>query len=156
MSEQFHNLGFLRMATENAIVAHLKNYCQAATVRPAYTTDKIEHPLVSVFARQTREKNPTAYTLARFVDVEIRVVTYAEPEKDGSVELWTARESHFNLLAQVYHGMAQADILDRLNGVGEGRVAFWLCYATTDSQAVENGTYVSTVNVEIGATPQED
>jgi hypothetical protein len=149
MSDQLHNLGFLRMSVEDALVALLKTGCGAATVRPAYTTDAMEFPCVTVHASATRERNEQDYNLARYVDVEIRCITYAEP--DGLLE---AREAHFNLVACVYHTLAQADAVTLLNGLAVPRVAFWSCYAMTDAGGVIDGAYLSTIAVEIGATPQ--
>jgi hypothetical protein len=86
---------------------------------------------VTVHASATRERNEQDYNLARYVDVEIRCITYAEPEG-----LLQAREAHFNLVACVYHTLAQADTVSRLNGLAAARVAFWSCYAMTDAGGV--------------------
>jgi hypothetical protein len=152
MSEQLHNLGFLRMAVEDALVAHLTSKVGTrATIRPAFTTAEKEYPLVTVHASATRERNEDDYNLARFVDVELRVITYA-----AATDLLTAREAHFQLLSDVYHAMAQGDIVTQLNGLQAARVAFWSCYARTDEASIVAGAYMSIVQVEIGATPPPD
>jgi len=149
MVTQFHNLGYLRMAVEDAIVALLTAECNGTVIRPAYTTDKQEFPCVVVHAVNTRERNETDYNLARYVDVEIRCISYAEAEN-----LSSAREAHFALLASVYHSLASADIVAKLNDTGTSKVKFWSCYAKTDTGGTAESAYVSVISVEIGATPQ--
>jgi hypothetical protein len=152
MSGQLHNLGFLRKAVEDAIVSLLQNNVgTVASIRPAFTTTAKENPLVTVHATETRERDEDSYTLNRYLDVEIRCITYAQ-----STALLTAREAHFELVAAVYHTMAQADIVTQLNALLTPRVAFWSCYAKTDAGGSAGGAYVSTIAVEIGATPQPD
>lgn len=152
MSDQLHNLGHLRQATEDAIVSHLQNCIgTVASIRPAFTTQEKESPLVTVHATGTRERNEDDYNLARYLDVEVRCVTYAE-----ATALLTAREAHYNLVAAVYHALAQADIVTSLNALSTPRVRFWSCYAKTDSGGIAGGAYVTTIEVEIGATPQPD
>ena len=151
MSGQLHNLGYLRMATEDAIVAFFKKSITGATIRPAYTTDKQERSLVVVHAKNTRERNETDYNLARYLDVEVRVLTYAEATK-----LYTAREAHYSLVAQAYHALSQSDVVTTLNDLQAARVLFWSCYAKTDAGTIEDSSYVSTIDIEIGATPKED
>jgi len=154
MTIQMHNLGFLRMAVENALVAHLQNYVDGslgATVRPAFSSSEIVYPLVTVHATATRERNEDDYNLARFVDVTIRCVSFAEP-----TELLDARQAHFRLVADVYHALANIDIVVALNELGSPRVTFWSCYAKTDEGSVETSAYVTKIAVEIGATPKED
>jgi hypothetical protein len=151
---QYHNLGYLRMAVENAMVAHLTAYVDAslgATVRPAYSATEIVHPLVTVHATRTRERNEDDYSLARYLDVEVRCVSYAE-----ATDLLTAREAHYRLVADVYHALANADIVAALNATGEARVEFWSCYAKTDEGSIAGSSYVTTISVEVGATPKED
>ena len=151
MTIQMHNLGFLRMAVEDAIVAHLKTLVTSATVRAAYTTNTIERPLVTVHAGSTRERNEQDYDLARYVDVEIRCMTYAEP-----TTLEDARAAHFRLVADVYHALANVDIVSALNETGSPRVTFWSCYAKTDAGAILEQSHLTSISVEIGATPKAD
>ena len=151
MTIQMHNLGFLRMAVEDALVAHLETLVTSAKVRAAFTTTEIEHPLVTVHAKNTRERNEQDYNLARYVDVEIRCITYAE-----ETTLLSSRQAHFRLVADVYHALSNADIVAALNDLGAARVTFWSCYAKTDDGGVVGGTLLSTISVEIGATPKED
>ena len=63
MTIQMHNLGFLRMAVEDALAAHLETLVTSAKVRAAFTTTEIEHPLVTVHAKNTRERNEQDYIL---------------------------------------------------------------------------------------------
>ncbi len=154
MTIQQHNLGYLRMAVEDAIVAHLQKYVDAslgATVRPAFSSVEIVYPLVTVHATATRETNEDVWHLARFVDVEVRCVSYAE-----ATDLLTAREAHYKLTADVYHALANLDIVAALNELGAPRVTFWQCFAKTDAGSIEASAYVSKIAVEIGATPKED
>jgi hypothetical protein len=81
----------------------------------------------------------------------VRCVSYAE-----ETDLLTAREAHFRLVADVYHAMANADIVTALNELGSPRVTFWQCFAKTDEGSIAGSAYVSTIAVEIGATPKED
>lgn len=152
MSTQYHNLGYLRKAVEDAIVSLLQNSVgDAASIRAAFTTAEIEYPLVTVHATGTRERNEDDYNLARYLDVQIRIINYAE-----ATALLTAREAHFDLVAAVYHAIAQADVVASLNALSTPRVAFWSCYAKTDSGGATGGSYVTTIDLEIGATPQPD
>jgi hypothetical protein len=156
MSEQVHNLGYLRMAVEDCLVAYLTGKVDAKSVRAAYTTTAMEHPLVVVHAKSTAVRNATSYSLSRNVDVEIRCITYAEAETDSAgTELYEAREAHFKLLAQVYQAMAQADILTRLQSVQSRYVTFSMCYVLGESASIADGSYVTSVNLEIIATPKE-
>ena len=154
MSDQPHNLGLLRKNVEDGLVAYLTSYCGDATVRAAFTTARIEHPLVVVHALTTREMNEDDYRLARYVDVQIRVVNYAEPE-DGDVKLVAARDAHFQLINNVYYALAQSDIIAQLQAVTQQGVDFWSCYAKTDGGDSSDSTYLSIIEVEIGATPKE-
>jgi hypothetical protein len=151
MTPQLHNLGYLRMAVEDVLVAHLSSLVTSARVRAAYTTDQIERPVVTVHAGQTRERNEQDYNLARYVDVEIRCLTYAE-----KTDLQTAREAHFQLVADVYHALANGGIVTALNEVGGARVKFWSCYAKTDTGTMLEQSHLTIISVEIGATPQEN
>jgi len=151
---QQHNLGYLRMAVEDALVAHLQKYVDGsigATVRPAYSSSEITYPLVTVHATATRETNEDVWQLARFVDVQVRCVSYAE-----ATDLLTAREAHYKLVADVYHALANLDIVAALNELQSPRVDFWQCFAKTDVGSIEASAYVSNIAVEIGATPKKD
>lgn len=151
MPNQPHNLGYLRMAVEDALVSYLTTLMPGdCTVRAAWTSNETTLPVVSVSAPSTREHNPDAYVLARYLDVEIRLVTYAEASG-----LKTAREKHFEYLSVLYSALAQSDIVDALNALGQSKVVFWSCYAKTDEGSIANNAYVSTLAVEIGASPQE-
>ena len=151
MTIQLHNLGFLRMAVEDVLVAHLSNLVTSSKVRAAYTTDQVERPCVTVHAEKTRERNEQDYNLARYVDVEVRCLTYAEP-----TDLQSAREAHFQLVADVYHALSNVDIVAALNDIGGARVKFWSCYAKTDAGSILEQSHVTSISVEIGATPQEN
>jgi len=151
MTPQLHNLGYMRMAVEDVLVSHLSSLVTSAKVRAAYTTDQVERPVVTVHAGQTRERNEQDYTLARYVDVEIRCLTYAE-----QTDLQSAREAHFQLVADVYHALANAEIVTALNEVGNARVKFWSCYAKTDHGVILQQSHLTNISVEIGATPQEN
>jgi len=148
MAKQLHNLGYLRKNVEDALVTHLQTEVEA-TVRPAFTTDKVENPCVVIHAKNTRERNETEYNLARYVDVELRCITYAEKQT-----LLDAREAHYELVASVYHAIAQADIVKTLNALGHKGVAFWSLYAKTDEGTIAAESYVTIIQVEVGATPQ--
>ena len=154
MSDQPHNLGLLRKNTEDGLVAYLEKYCGNATVRAAFTTARKEHPLVVVHAVSTREMNEDDYRLARYLDIQIRVVNYAEPD-GGDTQLVKARDAHFQLINDVYFALAQSDIVTQLQAIGQQGVDFWSCYAKTDSGGTSDSSYVSIIEVEIGATPKE-
>ena len=137
------------MAVEDAMVSLLKTDCDC-DVRPAYTTDVQAFPSIVVHAVGTRELHDTNYNLARYVDCEVRVITYAEPES-----LNTAREAHYKLLSDACHSLATADNVARLNAVGTPRVKFWSCYVKTDAGTIAESAYVTIIQVEVGATPQQ-
>jgi hypothetical protein len=132
-------------------VSHLSSLVTSAKVRAAYTTDQIERPVVTVHAEKTRERNEQDYNIARYVDVEIRCLTYAE-----KTVLQEAREAHFQLVADVYHALANVGIVAALNEVGGARVKFWSCYAKTDTGTMLEQSHLTIISVEIGATPQEN
>ncbi len=157
MAEQPHNLGYLRKSVEDALVAHLANAVSPATVRPAYTTTAMENPVVVVHATGTRERNEESYTLARHVDVEVSAITYAEDVRDHTETILNdARTAHYDLVAQIYHALAQSDIVATLNSLGVPRVAFWLCYAKTDAGDITDGAFRTRIQVEVGASPVGD
>ena len=158
MSLQRHNLGYLRMAVENALVEHLALAVPGANVRAAYTTAREDYPMVIVHAERTREMNEEDYRLARYVDVAVRVKTYAEPAEGGysNAGLLTAREAHFELVAEVTHSLAQAGIVESLNTLAVPRVSFWSLYVRGDEGAVDEPAYLTSISIEVGATPQAD
>ena len=151
MSGGAHNLGRLRMAVEDLLVAYLAGRCDGVRVRAAYTTQAVEHPLIVVHAKATREVND-AVTLARYVDVEVRALTHAEDSSDDGLR--TAREAHSRLVGDIYEEMADADIVTALTALGGERVSVWSCYALTDEGSVSESSYLTQVQVEIGATPK--
>ncbi len=145
------NLGYLRMAVEDALVAYLKTSIGAdlATVRPAFTTETIEENVVTVFARETQEVNEVS-TGARYVMVEIRCATYAVNR-----DLMTAREAHYALVAQAYDALRGASP-DVLNALGVPRVVFWQVeHPLTETGGVTDASYLTTIQLQAGASPKE-
>jgi len=142
--------GYLRMAAEDALVSVLSAAITDASIVAAYTTTQIEHPLIVVHAANTREMDETSQRLARFVDMEIRVISYAEASG-----LLSARAAHFALVSQVYDTLANADIVTTLEAVANAYASFWYACVKTDSGAVEESCYVTTINMELGITPKE-
>lgn len=144
------------MAVEDALVQHLARAVPEANVRAAYTTAREAYPMIVVHAVRTREMNEEDYRLARYVDVDVRVKTYADPGDGGYSDqgLLTAREAHFGLVAAATHALAQAGVLTTLNAIEAPRVAFWSLYVRGDEGAVDEPAYLTVINVEVGATPQ--
>lgn len=139
------------MATEDALVAFLKTRVPGdVDVRPAYTTEEQVRPCVVVHATTTREVNTDAYTLARYIDVEIGIVTAAE---EGT--LADARTKHYRLVDAVYGVFAQVGVVKAVNSLSPAMVEVWSLYAKTDAGGIGDSAFQSTIAVEIGASPKE-
>ncbi len=156
MTMQKSNIGYLRFAAEDAIVAHLKRHVQTDSIREAYTTDTPSGNMVVAHAIRTRKVSETD-SLARYVDVEIVCYTYAEPKRDTAhTVLMEAREDHARLVSEAYDAMAQTDIVTQLNALGVPRVTFWQSFTDADEGGSENSQYVTRISAVIGATPKGD
>ena len=141
--------GYIRMAAEDALVVVLSDAIDDADIVAAFTTTQIEHPLIVVHATNTREMDETSQRLARFVDLEIRVISYAEASG-----LLTARAAHYALVSQVYDTLANADLVTTLEASGSTYAEFWYAVVKTDVGSVEEYCYVTTIQMELGVTPK--
>jgi len=152
---QLHNLGYLRMAVEDALVAYIAQNVSIADVRPAYTTERMETPRVTVHAESTRQMDDETYRLARYVECSVRCLTYATPGDNGHDDdtLRTAREHHHDLVASVTHALVQSDVLTLIADMDHPRVDIWSLFVTGDAGGTMDDYYVTTIAVEIGATP---
>ena len=156
MTLQRSNIGYLRFAVEDALVAHLTRSVETNQIVPAYTETQPTGNMIAVHAIRTRKVSETD-NLARYVDVEIICYTYAEPKRDDAhTVLMTAREDHSRLVSEAYDAMAQANIVDLLNDTGVPRVVFWQSFTDTDEGGQADGKYVTRIFATIGATPKED
>jgi len=152
---QASNIGFLRMAVEDAFVTFLGTLnITVDRIGAAYTDTERKESMVVVHAVRTRKVSETD-SLARYVDVEFVCYTYAESTTTGGVTV-AARARHFALVDAVYSGLAQSDLVSKLNTPGTAKVTFWQAFIDTDEGGSEQGQYLTKIMATIGASPKED
>ena len=148
MIGQYHSGGMLRKYAEDALVAYLTN-SGVASVRHAYADTEQDASAVVVWARQTREMDNVSYRLARYMDIEARVLTYAEPEDAADA----VRDEHFGTVQRVGEALMQSDIAAQINN-SQLQIAFSSLYVTGDAGGIQDGKYMTTITIEALVSPK--
>ena len=148
MITQFHSAGKLRKYAEDA----LKDYLTASgvsNVRFLYDSREQTGDMVVVGARQSREMDSNSYRLSRYLDIEVRVLTYIDPAAADDEK----RDSHFDQVQEVFQLLAQPGIETELTN-RQMNIGFSTLFITGDSAGFLNASYLTTINIEALVNPK--
>lgn len=152
-----HNLGLLRKAAEDTLVAYLKLHIPQAEVRAAMSGAKVQEPVVVVHAQSTSEMDDTTYRLSRNMTISVRVRTHGFDEAESAQPdiVVAARDAHFSLVNQTCRALVQSDIVTLLDAIGNEYVGFSTLFMTGDEGGVEGSSYMSMLAFDALAFPKE-